>query len=96
MVLHHNKKIVANGIIEILGAEKICRFKRLGSGQVGVRIIEVFDGDIPLLEDPLLDVLDEAMNMIIIWSIDSMMEMDSEFLETLNQFTLEVTISPSS
>jgi len=61
-----------------------------------VRIIEVLDGDIPLLEDPILDVLDEAMNMIIIWPIDAMTEMGSETLETLNQFTLQVTISPSS
>ena len=55
--MQHNGKIVARGVVKVIGQDKICRFSLLGVDKVGVQVLEVIDGGSPLTYDPFFDHL---------------------------------------
>lgn len=80
--LQHKNKNVAYGIIQILDPNMSCRWSLLGPHKVGVLVTKVFDGDVPLPHDPLLDFLEEAIDLTIAWPVQEIIEDTSVDIST--------------
>ena len=68
--MQHNGINVAIGVIKVIDAHKSCRFSLLGVNKIGVHVVEVIDGGIPLVDDPLFQHLEEAINTTIVWPLE--------------------------
>ena len=76
--MQHNGKIVARGVVKVIGQDKICCFSLLGVDKVGVQVSEVIDGVIPLTYDPFFDHLEDALENTIVWPINEIKVDDEE------------------
>ena len=76
--MQHNGKIVARGVVKVIGQDKICRFSLLGVDKVGVQVSEVIDGGIPLTYDPFFDHLEDALENTIVWPVNGVKVDDEE------------------
>ena len=75
-MLKHNNKDVAFGIFEAIGTIHVRKCSPLGRGMASVQVLQVFDGNLSLLEDPFLDYLEEAIGAFINWPIRDLVKVE--------------------
>jgi len=76
VMLKRNNKDVAFGIIEAIGTRHLRKFSPLGKELASVQVLQVFDGNLQLSEDPFLDYLEEAVGTFINWPIRDLVKVD--------------------
>jgi len=79
--MQHNGKVVARGVVKVIGEDKICRFSLLGLDKVGVHVSKLIDGVIPLTYDALFYHLEDALENTILWPVNEIIVDDAEKIQ---------------